>query len=105
MKIDSIKIQDVIDWLTLKNQLEVYSFIGFFNFYHHFIKGFSNTAHLLHKLQFSKDEWKWEEWEQAAFNDIKKTMISASVLINLVNDQLYQVKVDSSDYASDAVLS
>jgi hypothetical protein len=50
VEMDPVKIAGVADWPTPSNKKEVQSFIGFFNFYRHFIPGFSHHARALFDL-------------------------------------------------------
>jgi hypothetical protein len=45
VEMDPVKIAEVADWLMPSNKKEVQSFIGFINFYQHFIPG-SLTMHV-----------------------------------------------------------
>jgi hypothetical protein len=38
------KVQTILEWERLKSQKEVQAFMGFVNFYYHFIKDFSKLA-------------------------------------------------------------
>ena len=58
MENDKIKV--VKEWKTPMKIKEVESFLGFANFYQHFIKNFSHMAKPLNKLK-GKKKWKWEE--------------------------------------------
>ena len=58
MENDKIKV--VKRWKTLMKIKEVESFLGFANFYQHFIKNFSYMTKPLNKLK-GKKKWKWEE--------------------------------------------
>ena len=44
VEMDPVKVAGVYDWPTLENQTDVQAFIGFVNFYHHFIWDFSTIA-------------------------------------------------------------
>jgi len=46
VKMDSVKVAGVMEWPTPSNRKEVQSFLGFTNFYHRFIQGFSHLARL-----------------------------------------------------------
>ncbi|KXN81062.1 Protein NYNRIN [Leucoagaricus sp. SymC.cos] len=72
------KIAAVQDWKTPTNVKGVESFLGFANFYQHFIKEFSNIAGPLNALK-GKKEWKWEKEEQDIFNMLKKKIINPSI--------------------------
>ena len=53
LRMDSIKIQVVVDWVTFINLKEIQAFIGFCNFYKRFIRNFSkiikSMIHLIKK--------------------------------------------------------
>ena len=68
---DPDKVTMVIDWPAPRNKKDVQSFIGFCNFYWHFIKDFSKIACPLTQLTGSTP-WIWEEKQQVAFDELKK---------------------------------
>lgn len=49
LSMDPVKVTGIADWPTLRNVKEVQSFLGFGNFYRHFIKDFSKVARPLKK--------------------------------------------------------
>ena len=50
IKINPVKIGIIKGWLALKNIFEVQSFLGFANFYHRFIKKYSEITASLTNL-------------------------------------------------------
>ena len=50
IKMNLAKIEAIRQWDTLMCVREVYSFVGFYNFYRQFIRNFSNIARLLNAL-------------------------------------------------------
>jgi len=50
---DLVKIAGVCNWPTPENRTDVQAFIGFVNFYHHFIQDFSTIARPLFNLTHS----------------------------------------------------
>jgi hypothetical protein len=50
VEMDPVKIAGVADWPTPSNKKEVQSFVGFINFYQHFIPGFSHHVRALFDL-------------------------------------------------------
>ena len=52
------KIKTILEWKEPTKLKEVESFIGFANFYCHFIKNFSHIARPLNELK-GKTDWKW----------------------------------------------
>ena len=49
---DPMKVTGVCDWPTPENWTDVQAFIGFINFYHHFIQDFSTIARPLFDLTY-----------------------------------------------------
>jgi len=47
----------------------------------------------------------WSGKEQAAFEDLKTAVTTAPVLVSLQELDPFQIEVDSSDFATGAVLS
>ena len=54
---DSIKVAGVREWSTPESWTDVQAFVGFVNFYHHFIQDFSTIARLLFDLTQSDHTW------------------------------------------------
>jgi len=54
---DPVKVAGVYDWPTLENWTNVQAFIGFINFYHHFIWDLLTIARLLFDLTRSNKAW------------------------------------------------
>ncbi len=49
-RMDLVKIAGIKNWPTLKTLTQLRSALGFFNFYHPFIKGFAQIAQPLNRL-------------------------------------------------------
>ena len=102
---DPIKLAGVRDWPMQRKLREVQGFIGFANFYQQFIKNVLEIARLLNNLAKKDTPWKWEDEHQKAFEELKKTFLSAPVLKMLNPNKPYQIKCDASNYATGAILS
>jgi Reverse transcriptase (RNA-dependent DNA polymerase) len=61
LAMDSAKLKEILDWPAPKTVKEVWFFIGFGNFYCHFVKGFSHLAHPLHDLLKKDKKFVWSE--------------------------------------------
>ena len=94
----------VVEWPTLDSKKEVQSFLGFTNFYCRFIKGFSRLACPLFELTWNDSKWHWDEPEHSAFEAIRDWIVSAPILMFLDDSRPFRVEVDSSDFATRAVL-
>jgi len=57
VKIDPVKVAKVCDWPTSENRTDMQAFIGFVNFYRHFIRDFSTIARPLFDLTCSNKTW------------------------------------------------
>jgi len=80
LKMNSWKIQAVIDWFTLNNLIQMQFFINFCNFYQCFIKNFSKIIHSMIQLTQKKIILEWNEVCQIVFNHMKRCMIETSIL-------------------------
>jgi Reverse transcriptase (RNA-dependent DNA polymerase) len=72
LAMDPVKLKGILDWPVPKTVKEVQSFIGFGNFYHHFVKGFFHLAYPLHDLLKKDKEFVWSEECQEYFDQLKK---------------------------------
>ena len=70
---DPVKLAGVQDWPTPCNVTEVKSFLGFLNFYCHFVDDFSYIARPLNQLTKLNAPWTWTPQgpEQTAFDELK----------------------------------
>ncbi len=80
LKMNSRKVQAVVDWPTLNNLTQIQFFIDFCNFYRRFIKNFSKIVRSLIRLTQKKIIFEWNEACQTAFDHMKRRMIEASIL-------------------------
>ncbi len=80
LKMNSWKIQTVVEWFTLNNLTQIQFFIDFCNFYRCFIKNFSKIVHLMIWLTQKKIIFEWNEICQTTFNHMKKYMIKTLIL-------------------------
>ena len=81
------------------------AFIGFINFYYHFIWDFSTIARPLFNLTCSDKAWNWDTKEQEAFECLKTAVTTASVLVSPQDSEPFCIEADSSDFASGAIRS
>ena len=102
---DPVKIAGVAEWPEPTNKKEVQSFLGFTNFYRRFIRNFSDHAWPLFDLTRNDAKWTWTPKEQSAFDDLKRSVTSAPVLISPDPMKPFRIEADSSDFTTGAVLS
>src|SRR5258707_10626122 len=104
-RMDPVKISGIKDWPTPTKVKDVRSFLGFCNFYHIFIKGFSKHAQPLNALTRKDAKWQWTEHEDKAFRTLKDLVTSEPVLAHPNQDHPFVLEVDASGYAIGTVLS
>jgi len=104
VQMETDKVKAVKEWKTPTKIKEVESFLGFANFYRQFIKNFSHTARPLNKLK-GKKEWKWEEEQQRAFDELKDKITSQPVLALPKREGKFRVETNASGHAIGGVLS
>ena len=104
IQIEQEKIKTVKEWKIPIKVKDVESFLGFANFYQHFIQNFSHTAKPLNELK-GKKEQKWEEEHQKAFDELKEKITSQLVLALPRREVKFRVEMDASGHAIGEVLS
>jgi len=102
---DPVKVAGVRKWPVPENRTDVQAFIGFVNFYCHFIQDFSIIAQPLFDLTHSDQAWNWGTKEQEAFDRLKMAVTTAPTLASPQDSEPFRIEADSSDFASRAVLS
>ena len=105
IEMDPVKVAGVAQWPALQNKKEVQSFLGFTNFYWHFICDFLHHAQPLFDLTSKGVTWTWGETEQVAFDQLKTSMTTTPVLAFADDTRPSWVEADSSDFATGAILS
>jgi hypothetical protein len=104
VEMDPVKIAGVADWPMPSNEKEVQSFIGFVNFYRHFIPGFSHHTRALFDLTMKDVRFIWGLPQEDSFMKLKELVTSAPVLV-LPDDNLpFRLEADGSDIATGVVL-
>ena len=104
VKMEQEKIKAVKEWKTPTKIKDVESFLGFTNFYWHFIQNFNHTAKSLNELK-GKKEWKWDEKHQRAFEELKDKITSQPILSLPKREGNFWVEMDASEHVIRGVLS
>ena len=105
VRMDPEKVSAVANWPTPSCRREVQRFLGFSNFYRRFIRNFSSIASPLHALTSSKSQFFWNPQAETAFQRLKRSFVSAPILIMPDPSLQFTVEVDASDLGIGAVLS
>src|SRR5882724_603587 len=99
------KVQIIQDWPEPRKVKDIQSFLGFANFYRHFIFRYSEITVPLTRLTCNGTPWHFTDECRSAFEALKKAFTIAPVLPHWIPDTQITVKTDASDHALAAVLS
>jgi hypothetical protein len=79
--VDPSKVKDVLNWMPPTNASEIHSFLGLTGYYRRFIKDFSKIAKPMTMLLEKNKNFDWTDKCQVSFEELKKRLTSAPVLI------------------------
>jgi len=102
---DEEKIRTIKEWKEPTNVKGIQSFLGFANFYRHFIRDYSKITTPLSSLTRKEKEWEWGDKQQEAFDTLKMAMITEPILQHFDPERAVTIKTDASDYAIGAICS
>src|ERR1700761_6766507 len=98
-------VKAVNDWAAPTSRKEVRVFLGLTGYYRKFIPQYSQIALPLTELTKDNVQFRWEEAEQRAFEQLKERLTTADVLAHPDPLRQYIINTDASGYAVAAVLS
>jgi hypothetical protein len=98
------KRSKVVTWTAPCNKRKLQRFLGFTNAYRCFIKGYAGIAHPLYKLT-ANAPWAWNDKHQLTFDRLRTVVSTEEVLVLPVSGRKLQLEMDTSEWASGAVLS
>jgi hypothetical protein len=75
------KVKNVLNWMPPTNVSEISCFLGLGGYYHRFIQDFSKIAKPMTKLLEKNKDFEWTGECQASFQELKKRLTSAPVLV------------------------
>ena len=104
VKVAVDKVDAVASWPAPTCLCEVHGFLELANFYRRFVKGLADIAKPLTNLTKKAIEFKWEATEEAAFEALKKALMTAPILQVFDKEKPHEVWVDASDNAAGTTL-
>jgi hypothetical protein len=96
VSMDPSKVKDVLDWMPPMNVVDVRSFLGLAGYYRRFIKDFSKITKPMIKLLEKNKDLNWTEEWQSSFEELKKRLTSALVLILPDITKMFSIYCDAS---------
>ena len=102
--VDPSKVEAVTEWKAPTSVGEIRSFLGLAGYYRRFIENFSKIAKPMTELLKKDTKFNWTEECEASFQELKKRLVTAPVLIlpNIRKD--FQVYCDASRQGLGGVL-
>ena len=105
LKMDQSKVQTIQDWPEPWKVKDIQSFLGFANFYRHFISNYSDIVVPLTRLTHKGVLWNFSDAAHKSFQSLKTAFTTTSILTHWIPDKQLIVEMDASDYALGAILS
>ena len=93
--VDPTKVEVVTKWEQPKNVFEVRSFLGLISYYQRFIENFSQIACPMTRLTHKGVSFDWNEKCEESFQELKRRLTIAPVLITPVSGEKYTIYCDS----------
>jgi hypothetical protein len=79
--VDRQKVEAVLRWERHTTVTEIHSFLGLVGYYRRIIEGFSTIATLLTRLTRKNIRWEWSKECDESFQELKRRLTTAPVLI------------------------
>ena len=96
VSVDLEKVEVVMSWERPKSVFEIRSFLGLAGYYRRFIKDFSRLAAPMTRLTWKEVKFDWDDRCEEAFQELKRRLTSAPILIVPERGQGYTVYCDAS---------
>ena len=96
VSVDPKKVEAVMSWERPKSVFEIHSFLGLAGCYRRFIENFSWLAALMTKLTREGVKFEWNDPCEKTFQELKRRLTTAPILIVLEQRQKYTMYYDAS---------
>ena len=104
ISVDPAKVEAVMRWERPKSVFEIRSFLGLAGYYRRFIKNFSRIACPMTRLTRKGVSFDWNDKCEESFQELKKRLTTAPVLITPMSGEKYTVFCDASRVGLGCVL-
>ncbi|KAL8104027.1 hypothetical protein AgCh_028305 [Apium graveolens] len=96
IELDPTKVEPITNWPRPSIVTEVRSFFGLAGYYRRFVEGFSSIALPLTQLMRKGIKFEWNDDREKSFQELKKRLVSASILVLPSGSGGFQVYSDTS---------
>jgi hypothetical protein len=90
------KVRDVFNWKLPTNVSVIHNFLGLASYYHRFIQDFSKIAKPMTQLLEKGKVFKWTQYCQASFEELKKCLTTAPGLVLPNLSKKFDIYCDAS---------
>lgn len=104
IKKDQEKVKAIMEFPKPTKIKHLRAFLGLCNYYRKFCKNYSDYPKKLSHLLKKGTPWKWGQYEEESFNEIKQQFVDDVVLIHPDPKKLFILETDASNYGIGAVL-
>jgi hypothetical protein len=102
--VDPSKVEAISQWETPKSVTEIRSFLGLAGYYCRFMEGFLKIALQLTQLTCKGKAFVWDAQCENSFNELKRRLTTAPILILPKSDEPFVVYCDASKLGLRGVL-
>jgi hypothetical protein len=96
ISVDPSKVQDVLSWKTPTSVSDIQSFLGLAGYYQRFIEGFPRISKPMMELLEKDKEFKWTSACDSSFQELKKRLTTAPVLVMPDMEKTFSIYYDAS---------
>ena len=96
VSVDPQKVEAILNWKPPTSVTKIRSFLGLAGYYRKFDEGFSKIAVPLTRLTRKEEPFFWSEACQQSFDELKRRLTSAPVLILPLGQDGFAVYCDAS---------
>ena len=89
VSVDPEKVEAVMSWKRPNSIFKIHSFLGLVGYYRRFIEDFSQLAAPMTKLTWKEVKFEWNDRCEKAFQELKRRLTSAPILIVPERGQRY----------------
>jgi hypothetical protein len=102
--VDPSNVNDVLKWEAPRTVSEIRCFLGLAGYYHRFVEGFCKIVKPLTTLLEKDREFKWTSACQSSFEELKKRLTTAPVLVMPDLQKSFDIYCDASRQGLGCVL-
>jgi hypothetical protein len=104
ISVDPSNIQVILGWNLPTSVGDIHSFLGLSGYYRRFIEGFSKISKPMTELLKKDKKFKWMPTCEASFQELKKRLMIAPILVMPDMEKSFSIFCDASDQGLGCVL-